>query len=138
MEILIFIFIGVFFFSFLTFKQKNDQSEEETPSTSNQKGFLSGVQIKLEDEAQEKNSSLVSSLAEKAMSVAGPVVPTKSDGEVDHERYLSCFIVFFLSGLECCWTYMHNKVQHVLQLPQLRQMKLSTVHFSQLNANVHH
>ncbi|KAJ3704886.1 hypothetical protein LUZ61_008591 [Rhynchospora tenuis] len=73
----------------LAHHQKNEESEEQAPSTSNQKGFLSGVQTKLDDEAQEKNSSLVSSLAEKAMSVAGPVVPTKSDGEVDHERLVA-------------------------------------------------
>lgn len=42
---------------------------------------------KLEEELQERNqNNFVSSLAEKAMSVAAPVVPTKSDGEVDHER----------------------------------------------------
>ncbi|KAJ4745123.1 hypothetical protein LUZ62_079528 [Rhynchospora pubera] len=73
----------------LAHHQKNEESEEQAPSTSNQKGLLSGVQTKLDDEAQEKNSSLVSSLAEKAMSVAGPVVPTKSDGEVDHERLVA-------------------------------------------------
>lgn len=31
----------------------------------------------------------MSSFAEKAMSVAGPVVPTKGDGEVDHERLVA-------------------------------------------------
>lgn len=36
----------------------------------------------------EKNQdNIVTSLAEKAMSVASPVVPTKEDGEVDQERY---------------------------------------------------
>lgn len=34
-------------------------------------------------------SNIVSSLAEKAMSVAAPVVPTKKDGEVDHERLVA-------------------------------------------------
>ena len=33
--------------------------------------------------------NIVSSLAEKAMSVAAPVVPTKKDGEVDHERLVA-------------------------------------------------
>ncbi|KAK1307664.1 hypothetical protein QJS10_CPA09g00038 [Acorus calamus] len=43
-----------------------------------------------EDAVREKNDqNLVSSLAEKAMSVAGPVVPTNSDGEVDHERLVA-------------------------------------------------
>ncbi|KAG8376268.1 hypothetical protein BUALT_Bualt09G0045600 [Buddleja alternifolia] len=36
----------------------------------------------------EKPQNMVTSLAEKAMSVAGPVVPTK-DGEVDHERLVA-------------------------------------------------
>eukprot|EP01018_Ginkgo_biloba_P027793 Gb_23959 [translate_table: standard] len=39
---------------------------------------------------QEKSKpNIVSSLAEKAMSVAAPVVPTKRDGEVDHERLVA-------------------------------------------------
>ncbi|XP_078156673.1 uncharacterized protein LOC144552572 isoform X2 [Carex rostrata] len=50
---------------------------------------LSGVQTKFEDEAQEKTGGLVSSLTEKAMSIAGPVVPTKSDGGVDLERLVA-------------------------------------------------
>lgn len=41
---------------------------------------------KLEEVISEKNQNIVTSLAEKAMSVAGPVVPTKDDGEVDQER----------------------------------------------------
>ncbi|XP_078444611.1 alpha/beta-Hydrolases superfamily protein [Wolffia australiana] len=40
----------------------------------------------VEDKPQ---SNLVSSLAEKAMSVAAPVVPTKEDGGVDHERLVA-------------------------------------------------
>jgi len=41
---------------------------------------------RLQEEVFEKNqNNIVTSLAEKAMSVAGPVVPTK-DGEVDQER----------------------------------------------------
>lgn len=41
----------------------------------------------------DKNHNIVSSLAEKAMSVASPVVPKKEDGEVDEERF---------------WPYMHS------------------------------
>ncbi|XP_050946766.1 uncharacterized protein LOC103499360 isoform X3 [Cucumis melo] len=37
----------------------------------------------------DKNHNIVSSLAEKAMSVASPVVPKKEDGEVDEERLVS-------------------------------------------------
>ncbi|CAJ1940580.1 unnamed protein product [Sphenostylis stenocarpa] len=41
-------------------------------------------------EVSEKNqNNIVTSLAEKAMSVAGPVVPTKEDGEVDQERLVA-------------------------------------------------
>ncbi|KAL5201549.1 hypothetical protein ABZP36_035903 [Zizania latifolia] len=43
-----------------------------------------------DETAQEKSqNNLMSSLAEKAMSVAAPVVPTKGDGEVDHERLVA-------------------------------------------------
>lgn len=42
---------------------------------------------KLEQALSEKNqNNIVTSLAEKAMSVAAPVVPTKEDGGVDQER----------------------------------------------------
>uniref|UniRef100_A0A6P3Z3C9 uncharacterized protein LOC107406661 isoform X1 n=2 Tax=Ziziphus jujuba TaxID=326968 RepID=A0A6P3Z3C9_ZIZJJ len=45
---------------------------------------------KLEEDTSEKGqNNLVTSLAEKAMSVAGPVVPTKEDGEVDQERLVA-------------------------------------------------
>lgn len=32
-------------------------------------------------------NSIVASFAEKAMSIAGPAVPTKETGEVDQDRY---------------------------------------------------
>lgn len=35
----------------------------------------------------EKNHNIVTAFAEKAMSVASPVVPKKEDGEVDEERF---------------------------------------------------
>lgn len=38
---------------------------------------------------EKTKSNIVSSLAEKAMSVAAPVVPTKKDGELDHERLVA-------------------------------------------------
>ncbi|CAN6224555.1 unnamed protein product [Urochloa humidicola] len=45
---------------------------------------------KLEETAQEKaQNNLMKSFAEKALSVAGPVVPTKDDGEVDQERLVA-------------------------------------------------
>ncbi|KAI8565318.1 hypothetical protein RHMOL_Rhmol03G0249700 [Rhododendron molle] len=50
---------------------------------------------KLEQEISEKSeNNIVTSLAEKAMSVAGPVVPVKEDGEVDQDR-----LVALLAGL---------------------------------------
>lgn len=53
---------------------------------------------KHDETTQEKGqNNLMSSFAEKALSVAGPVVPTKGDGEVDHEKYVNVTIVFFLS-----------------------------------------
>ncbi|KAJ0091112.1 hypothetical protein Patl1_13672 [Pistacia atlantica] len=44
--------------------------------------------VKLEEAMSERNS-IVTSLAEKAMSVAGPVVPTKGGGEVDQDRLVT-------------------------------------------------
>ncbi|XP_042508424.1 uncharacterized protein LOC122084328 isoform X2 [Macadamia integrifolia] len=45
---------------------------------------------KLQEEISEKNqNNIVTCLAEKAMAVAGPVVPTKNDGEVDQERLVA-------------------------------------------------
>lgn len=46
-------------------------------------------------------NDIVTSLAEKAMSIASPVVPTKGDGQVDHERLESqrlsilCVVLFY-------------------------------------------
>lgn len=36
--------------------------------------------------SEKTENNLVASLAEKAMTVAGPVMPTKEDGGVDQER----------------------------------------------------
>lgn len=56
-------------------------------SSSVPKGSILEEHLKLGETVQEKSqNNIMSSFAEKAMSVAGPVVPTKSDGEVDHER----------------------------------------------------
>ncbi|CAL5088180.1 unnamed protein product [Urochloa decumbens] len=46
--------------------------------------------VKHEETTQEKGqNNLMKSFAEKALSVAGPVVPTKDDGEVDQERLVA-------------------------------------------------
>lgn len=42
---------------------------------------------KFEAISEKNQDNIVTSLAEKAMSVASPVVPTKEDGGVDQERY---------------------------------------------------
>ncbi|KAJ0983767.1 hypothetical protein J5N97_002123 [Dioscorea zingiberensis] len=75
--------------------QKNNSYKHygalEFPSrVSNNRELHQEVHDKLEEEEPGKNqNNLVSSLAEKAMSVAGPVVPTNSDGEVDQERLVA-------------------------------------------------
>ncbi|KAJ1289805.1 hypothetical protein BS78_02G192900 [Paspalum vaginatum] len=56
----------------------------------NQKDFVQVGSAKHEETAQEKSqNNLMSSFAEKALSVAGPVVPTKGDGEVDQDRLVA-------------------------------------------------
>ncbi|XP_011094018.1 uncharacterized protein LOC105173836 [Sesamum indicum] len=44
---------------------------------------------KLDETSEKTQNNIVTSLAEKAMSVASPVVPVKEDGEVDHERLVA-------------------------------------------------
>ncbi|KAG0469526.1 hypothetical protein HPP92_016226 [Vanilla planifolia] len=71
-------------------KLNNPYEDVKMPSAFSDKSLLCEDEI-----TQEKSQNrLVSSLAEKAMSIAGPVVPTKDDGEVDHER-----LVTMLAGL---------------------------------------
>lgn len=41
-----------------------------------------------ENTSKSNDNNIVTSLAEKAMSVAAPVVPKKEDGAVDQDRYL--------------------------------------------------
>ncbi|KEH32418.1 uncharacterized protein [Medicago truncatula] len=43
----------------------------------------------LEEEVSDNQNNIITSLAEKAMSVAGPVVPTKEDGGVDQDRLVA-------------------------------------------------
>lgn len=51
---------------------------------------------KLDEETIDKtHNNIVTSLAEKAMSVAAPVVPMKEDGAVDHERSYNLHIMLF-------------------------------------------
>lgn len=49
---------------------------------------------KLEEDISEKSENgIVTSFADKAMSVAGTMVPMKANGEVDHKRYVSRFCI---------------------------------------------
>lgn len=67
-------------------QQGNETAESSSSSLSLEKDRHQKNSEELDVEVSENNqNSIVTSLAEKAMSVAGPVVPTK-DGEVDQER----------------------------------------------------
>ncbi|TVU09676.1 hypothetical protein EJB05_43166, partial [Eragrostis curvula] len=73
-------------------KQNKDDKNDGmscTTTSSHHKG-LQEESVELEETAQEKSqNNLMSSFAEKALSVAAPIVPTKGDGEVDHERLVA-------------------------------------------------
>ncbi|OMO67123.1 CAAX amino terminal protease [Corchorus capsularis] len=63
---------------------------ETSSKTSKEKGNQHKEPEMLEEAAADKNQvNIVTSLAEKALSVAGPVVPTKEDGELDQERLVA-------------------------------------------------
>ncbi|CAN1291026.1 Embryogenesis-associated protein EMB8 [Linum perenne] len=78
------------------FGLQNENAIVETSAEyMNESGSPKMASDKLDDGMSEKDqNNTVASFAEKAMSVAGPVVPTKGDGEVDQER-----IVSMLAGL---------------------------------------
>lgn len=80
------------------------------------------VSGKVDDTMSENaNQNIVASLAEKAMSVASPVVPTKKDGGVDQERSIYSYIPM---------TYM--KLHFTCQLLYLRHL----YHLEQVGRNV--
>ena len=81
----------------LTTKDPSNSKEvgESSPKFLKERGNLLKEAEKLEVTESEKNQNIVTSLAEKAMSVAGPVVPTKEGGGVDQERYLN-YILYIL------------------------------------------
>uniref|UniRef100_A0A2P2MXW8 CAAX prenyl protease 2/Lysostaphin resistance protein A-like domain-containing protein n=1 Tax=Rhizophora mucronata TaxID=61149 RepID=A0A2P2MXW8_RHIMU len=80
--------------SALLVQQQDPYKGKETVESSS-KTFKEGIHSQkaadmLDETTSEKNqNNIVTSLAEKAMSVAGPVVPTKEDGEVDQERLVA-------------------------------------------------
>lgn len=66
---------------------KGNETAETSSKYFKMKGDHHQEPDKLEESLFEKNqNNIVTSLAEKAMSVAGPVVPVKQDGGVDQER----------------------------------------------------
>ncbi|XP_047311459.1 uncharacterized protein LOC124914881 [Impatiens glandulifera] len=78
-----------------------DDSEETLSSFSNsfeEKGNNHKEYEKLEETSDKSQNNIVTSLAEKAMSVAAPVVPTKEDGEVDQEKIVSMLAEFGQRG----------------------------------------
>ncbi|KAE9601566.1 putative alcohol O-acetyltransferase [Lupinus albus] len=84
------------------FMQKGPQEGNETDEISSTSLEMKDHHQKnpeeLEVEVSEKNqNNIVTSLAEKAMSVAAPVVPTK-DGEVDQERLVAMLASFGQRG----------------------------------------
>ncbi|KAL2338824.1 hypothetical protein Fmac_013270 [Flemingia macrophylla] len=80
--------------SALLMQQKDPQQENGTAESSStplkMKVHHQKDPEQLQEEVSEKNqNNIVTSFAEKALSVAGPVVPTKEDGEVDQERLVA-------------------------------------------------
>ncbi|KAM4097594.1 hypothetical protein ACJW30_07G012900 [Castanea mollissima] len=69
---------------------KGNENSGTLSKSSNVKGNHQREPDKLEEAVSENDQNkIVTSLAEKAMSVAGPVVPMKEDGGVDQERLVA-------------------------------------------------
>ncbi|KAL2940524.1 Embryogenesis-associated protein EMB8 [Bienertia sinuspersici] len=99
--------------SALLTNQQEDFMGNDSCETSEEKQMKSEP----EDLADNKNqSNVVTSLAEKAMSVAAPVVPTREDGALDHDRVLgfSCMVLVLWSPvlLPLLPTLFHNMATH--------------------------
>ena len=76
---------------------QQSKDENHVNKDENQQDFVQAESVKHEETRQGKSeNNLMSSFAEKALSVAAPVVPTKGDGEVDHERSVNVTVVFLL------------------------------------------
>lgn len=66
------------------------ETEESSSKSLNEKVDAVKAIDKVGESISEKmQNNVVASLAEKAMSVAAPVVPTNEDGEVDQDRSLT-------------------------------------------------
>ncbi|CAI9760552.1 unnamed protein product [Fraxinus pennsylvanica] len=72
----------------LVHQQNTETAETSTGSFKENEGSQELSKLEEEIDAKTQNN-IVTSLAEKAMSVASPVVPTKENGEVDHERLVA-------------------------------------------------
>eukprot|EP00261_Vitis_vinifera_P023948 XP_010656086.1 PREDICTED: uncharacterized protein LOC100249222 isoform X2 [Vitis vinifera] len=79
--------------SALLVNQRDPYNSNETADSSSKPFKEKGIQLKepnkIEETLEKNQNNIVTNLAEKAMSVAGPVVPTKGDGEVDQERLVA-------------------------------------------------
>ena len=86
---------------------QQSKDENHVNKDENQQDFVQAESVKHEETRQGKSeNNLMSSFAEKALSVAGPVVPTKGDGEVDHERSVNVTVVFFVITPSLCFLSM--------------------------------
>uniref|UniRef100_A0A7N0RFN1 Embryogenesis-associated protein EMB8 n=1 Tax=Kalanchoe fedtschenkoi TaxID=63787 RepID=A0A7N0RFN1_KALFE len=68
---------------------KGKHKTENSMKYQEKKKYINKEPHNLVDGTPESQNNLVTSLAEKAMSVAGPVVPMKKDGAVDQERLVA-------------------------------------------------
>ncbi|KAM1425819.1 hypothetical protein TB2_017748 [Malus domestica] len=78
--------------SALFVEHQDSYKGDETSGESLSKSLVKGKGQKEPDmfeEAEKNQSNIVTSIAEKAMSVAAPVLPTKEGGEVDQERLVT-------------------------------------------------
>lgn len=66
---------------------ETDETTESSLKSEEKAGLRKEPERHDEQIVPEKNQNIVTALAEKAMSVASPVVPKKEDGEVDEERF---------------------------------------------------
>lgn len=67
-------------------QDKSNATVVSSFQSSKMKGDNQKEPDKLEELSDKHHHNIVTSLAERAMSVASPVVPTKEDGGVDQER----------------------------------------------------
>lgn len=80
---------------------KHDEAAVGSSKSLNMMGNNSKEPDKLEEASDKSQNNIVASLAEKAMSVASPVVPTREDGEVDQERFSPLNQIFLRSKHKC-------------------------------------